>query len=351
MSIRLEHMSYYSKAGHFTLLAAAIAHALLIPLFYLLDLYTLSGVNVLSVILYLYCFRGYPDALAKRDFSVIGGLVYLEFIAHAFLTCYFIGLESGFQYYIYILATVSFFGLRVPIALNYYRVLFLLCIGVFLEIWMSQTLPQVSLDKNVLLLMRSINLSIFILLAGTISILFGKASVGYQDALRELTMVDELTGLNNRHSLSYIARKEISRSKRSGDPLSLLIIDIDHFKKINDTNGYLCGDQVLCHVADIVSSISRQEDTVGRWGGDEFMVIMPNTGVTALENSAARMRAKLESASLECKGKKVAVTATIGGSNLSMTDSFLALISRADDALLKGKASGRNRYVFAGLDD
>ena len=347
MSLRLKHIGYYTRVGHYALLAAAIVHALFIPTFYLLDLYVLSGVNVLSVTLYLYCFHIFPEALAKKDYSVIGGLVYLELITHAFLACYFIGLDGGFQYYIYLLATFSFFGLRAPIALNYYRVFFLVFVCVVLEIWMSQLTPQVSLNENVLLILRSINLSIFLVVAGTVSILYGKASVAYQDALRELAMVDELTGLNNRRNLSFTARKEISRSKRSGDSLSLIVMDIDNFKEINDTYGHLCGDHILTGISEILSSISRQEDTVGRWGGDEFMVLMPNTSITDLDTLAERIRAKIEQTSFACKGIKIAVTVTIGGSNLTMTDSFLALISRADDALYRGKAGGRNRYVFS----
>jgi predicted signal transduction protein with EAL and GGDEF domain len=268
MSVHLEHIRYYSKVGYYALLAAAVVHALFIPAFYLLGLYTLSGINVFSVILYLYCFHIFPEALANKDFRVVGGLVYLELIVHAFLACYFIGPDGGFQYYIYLLVAFSFFGLRAPIAFNYYRVLILVFAAVLLEVWMSQTVPQVSIDESYLLAMRGVNLSIFLLVAGTISTLYGKASVAYQDALRELAMVDELTGLNNRRNLSFTARKEISRSKRSGDSLSLIVMDIDNFKEINDTYGHLCGDIILIDISEIISSISRQEDTVGRWGGD-----------------------------------------------------------------------------------
>jgi diguanylate cyclase (GGDEF)-like protein len=351
MSIHLEHIRYYSKVGHYALLVAAVVHALYIPTFYLLGLNTLSAVNILSVIIYLYCFHRFPEALATRDFSVIGGLVYLEVIAHAFLACYFIGPDGGFQYYIYILATFSFFGLRIPMVLNYYRVMFLVFVSVLLEVWMSQTAPQVPIDENYLLVLRSVNLSIFLLVAGTISTLYGKASVAYQDALRELAMVDELTGLNNRRSLSFAARKEISRSQRSGDALSLMVMDIDNFKEINDTYGHLCGDQILINISEIISSISRQEDTVGRWGGDEFVVLMPNTSINDLKILAERLRSQIEQKTFSCKGIKIVVTVTIGGSNLSMSDSFLELVSRADDALYKGKAAGQNCYVFAGVED
>jgi diguanylate cyclase (GGDEF)-like protein len=351
MSVHLDHISYYSRVGYYALLAAAVVHALFIPMFFLLGLYTLAGFNVLSVAIYIYCFYLVPEALARKDYTFIGGLVYLELIAHAFLACYFIGLDSGFQYYIYILATVSFFGLRVPIAVNYYRVLFLVFVCVLLEIWMSQTPPQVALDQTYLLAMKSINLSIFIIVAGTVSVLYGKASVSYQDALVDLAMVDELTGLNNRRNLSYTAYKEISRSKRSGDPLSLLLIDVDHYKEVNDRHGHLCGDQIMIDISKILSSICRQEDTVGRWGGDEFMILMPSTSIKDLETLAERIRAIIEQKTFVCKSKELAVTVTLGGSNLTMTDSFLTLISRADDALYRGKSSGRNQYVFGISDD
>jgi diguanylate cyclase (GGDEF)-like protein len=123
-------------------------------------------------------------------------------------------------------------------------------------------------------------------------------------------------------------------------------LDIDHFKEINDAFGHLCGDQILVNISKIIASISRQEDTVGRWGGDEFMVLMPNASISDLETLAERLRSKIEHKAFVCKGKRVAVTVTIGGSNLAMTDSFMTLMSKADDALYKGKADGRNRCVI-----
>jgi diguanylate cyclase (GGDEF)-like protein len=107
----------------------------------------------------------------------------------------------------------------------------------------------------------------------------------------------------------------------------------------------------LINISEIISSISRQEDTVGRWGDDEFMVLMPNTSINDLKTLAERLRSQIEKKSFSCKGIKIVVTVTIGGSNLSMTDSFLGLVSRADDALYTGKSEGRNCYVFAGAND
>lgn len=162
---------------------------------------------------------------------------------------------------------------------------------------------------------------------------------------RYLSLTDALTGLYNRRHFNAELEREFMRSKRYGGDLCIAIIDIDFFKKINDTYGHLCGDYVLKEVAYLILENFRKTDMVFRYGGEEFVVIMTET---SLENSLIpleRLRKTIKNNNFIYKGKKITVTVSIGveTNKTETTDEFL---NNADKALYQAKQNGRNQTVL-----
>jgi len=158
---------------------------------------------------------------------------------------------------------------------------------------------------------------------------------------------DALTGVLNRMGFNEAMSRELARARRYQQPLSLAILDLDHFKRLNDEFGHPVGDQVLVRTAKLLSSCVRESDTVARWGGEEFAVIAPMTA----EEGAARLAEKLRSIMAATHlGPKDAVTASFGVAELRADDTVETLLERADAALYRAKQAGRNRVCLAGQE-
>ncbi len=160
--------------------------------------------------------------------------------------------------------------------------------------------------------------------------------------LTELALTDQLTGLYNRHSLYDMARKYISNATRHNTALSLLVIDLDHFKNINDTRGHSVGDMVLKSVAAVLQKSCRTEDIAARFGGEEFVMLLANCNIQNAIYIAERLRQSIESTEPE----GFVVTSSIGVSELISQDTgFDTLFDRADTAVYQAKENGRNQVV------
>jgi diguanylate cyclase (GGDEF)-like protein len=168
----------------------------------------------------------------------------------------------------------------------------------------------------------------------------------YHEEIYRMTIIDTLTGANNRRFLTDFVEREIARSVRHGRPLSLLLFDIDHFKRINDTHGHLTGDEVLKGVSRRLSARVRTEELLARYGGEEFVVVVPETDQRAALILAEEYRALVADEPFRCEGHVVEVTISIGVATLEGeeidTDAFL---KRADDKLYEAKRAGRNRVA------
>lgn len=180
-----------------------------------------------------------------------------------------------------------------------------------------------------------------------------------QDSLREtnrqlerLSTTDPLTGLANRRSFMTRLNSEVGHSQRTGVALSLIMVDLDHFKAVNDHYGHQGGDEVLRAVAAILAGQMRPYDLAARFGGEEFAVILPETGVAAALQVAERLRAQVASHSFAAPLAALQVTASLGVATLPSPafDTAEALIRSADDALYHAKHQGRNRVATLSPD-
>lgn len=165
-----------------------------------------------------------------------------------------------------------------------------------------------------------------------------------EEEIRLLTEVDRLTQLFNRLKLDSVIKYEIERTKRSLSPLSIILMDIDHFKLVNDNFGHIVGDEVLKEVAKIIKESIRKVDTAGRWGGEEFMIVLPDSDLDGGRILAEKIRTKIESNDFSKVGR---LTASFGVAEFKDGISEIEFVNRADNAMYQAKNQGRNKVCVS----
>lgn len=171
-------------------------------------------------------------------------------------------------------------------------------------------------------------------------------ALAYENAL-QAALKDPLTGINNRAAMDASLIREVDLARRHQTPLSLIALDLDHFKRINDTLGHDAGDQVLQRVVNTMLDTIRSSDMVFRFGGEEFTVLLTNTNKKGAMQLAQRIRKQIEINSIKLNEKKIFITASLGIACLSADDSEKSLFRKADKALYKAKSAGRNCVQFS----
>jgi diguanylate cyclase (GGDEF)-like protein len=171
----------------------------------------------------------------------------------------------------------------------------------------------------------------------------------YHEIIFRMTVTDGLTNLANRKQLDTLLNEEIPRARRHRRDLSVLMLDIDHFKSINDTYGHLSGDSVLRGLASILQKRLRPNDKLGRYGGEEFCAILPETNLGNAARIAEELRALVEAHAFIADQREVHVTISIGAACLSDELQADGLYKSADDMLYQAKRSGRNKVCYHGM--
>ncbi|HLT77372.1 MAG TPA: sensor domain-containing diguanylate cyclase [Ferrovibrio sp.] len=165
----------------------------------------------------------------------------------------------------------------------------------------------------------------------------------YQKRLETMATTDQLTGLASRHAYEVLMDQALRDSRRSGQPLALVILDIDNFKSVNDRFGHVAGDRVLCGVGNAMRACLRSSDIICRWGGDEFIVALRNCDLHNAERLAETMRQTIAGAAFPYEGTPITVTVSLGVAVLQGEESAQDLVIRADAAMYRAKQEGRNR--------
>ena len=167
------------------------------------------------------------------------------------------------------------------------------------------------------------------------------------DAARTLVAVDPLTGTLNRRGTEEAFLREAARSDRHGTPFCAALLDLDDFKRLNDTHGHQTGDAALCHVASVLRHALRPNDIVGRYGGEEFLVLLPETRMDAALAAMTRLKRELASAALVHRRARLSVTFSAGVAARARGETYASVVGRADKALYQAKYDGKNRAVAA----
>ncbi|MCU7923858.1 MAG: sensor domain-containing diguanylate cyclase [Candidatus Thiodiazotropha sp. (ex Dulcina madagascariensis)] len=192
-----------------------------------------------------------------------------------------------------------------------------------------------------------VNLLLSLLVTGGVLLLAYLTIGGYQRRLEQMAATDKLTGTANRQAFEILFEQTVRSAKRKEASLSVVMLDIDRFKQVNDTYGHLAGDLVLRTVANLIRRAIRESDTVCRWGGEEFLLLLPECDLDHARKLAERIRSAVEARSIATGLDRVTVTASLGVAQYGHDELPAELLSRADRALYEAKGQGRNRVTLS----
>jgi diguanylate cyclase (GGDEF)-like protein len=319
------------------------AHVVFGVIFLAFGVPVLALVNVGSVAIYAVILK----LLQQRRQGLASVLVWLEILGHAALASRFVGFESGFQYYAAVIMLLIFLGTPRRVSLQLLQAGILITIVIVADIVLHDVPPLVTLSHAKLDWLRRFNVVSFLSALGFLVLFYAQTVDQIQRHLHAMATTDTLTGLTNRRQLIEVAEYELSRSMRSAEPLAAIIVDVDRFKEVNDVHGHVSGDDVLAEIARRLMGSVRHQDTVSRWGGEEFLVLLPNTTLAAAAAIAERIRLAVSEKPIETAHALVSLTVTSGVSEWQQGERMETCIARADRALYRGKAAGRNRTELA----
>lgn len=313
-------------------------HLVLFVLFSSLQIFSLAVGNGLSIVVYVACLT----AIRTGRYRLAGMLMSVEIILHALLATWVLGWASNFYFYLYCVIPIIAFSFqssrRLRLSLN--LAILIVSVGGFalrkhmgIDSGVSPQLLEVFGIVNVLT-------AVGVLLHGTaLSVRFTRSM---QLNLFHTANRDSLTNL-------YTRRRVMLGVRQLADsvPSAIILLDIDHFKQINDRLGHEQGDLILQRVAEAINSNVRTTDVASRWGGEEFLVLMPDASQEAAQAVAERMLLRIREWVGQVDHGPLAVTATVAVSEIRPSESFESALRRADKALYRGKQQGRNQVVLA----
>lgn len=301
-----------------------------------------------------------PTTLAVRAiFVLIGALAYLPtpwnwppvwryghfYCSHAFaiIISEFL-LKDGLLYGLANITAIVF--LVSVLTLRIRTFLLILCIPSLLFFTLSAIrLPALAFASSAILYLLAVGLACIVML---VIRSFRQKAFLFERKLIDVARHDSLTGACNRGYLNELAEREIALAKRHGRPLAVAMLDIDHFKRVNDTYGHNIGDSVIKMLVTICQANLRVIDHFGRIGGEEFACVLPETGESDAMICAERLRASIEAITMETPQGRLRITVSIGVVILNSSHAdWSALLKDADGAMYRAKQSGRNRVVLA----
>lgn len=334
--------AYWAMVQRLVLTAAGIDVGY-IALFFWLGSIPLALVNLGSIALYLCSY-----ALIQRRKNAWGlTLIWLEVAAHTALGSLLLGWDSGFHYYLLLFVPAIVVANAGRYAAPFVVALLVYYLG--LQAICARVGPLDPLAGNGLQIVNWIHICIAFALSAALAGHYRRTILIAEGRLLKQATLDGLTGLFNRSHFQTQARHALAACERAREPVALVLCDVDHFKQVNDTHGHAVGDQVLQAVAQIMSRNLRSGDLLARWGGEEFLAMMPRTSPAAALEAAERIRQAVEAFTLELSEGQpgVRVTLSFGVSSVRGPDDLQAATARADQALYASKNGGRNRVTLA----
>lgn len=180
------------------------------------------------------------------------------------------------------------------------------------------------------------------LLASLLAFIFASRTRNQRDQLQALTVQDPLTGAGNRRAMNEALHQAGSSQRRQGDSYAVLLMDLDHFKQVNDNYGHQAGDEVLIDFVELIRRYSRKDDRLFRFGGEEFLLLLPNTDQPSLQAVASNLQEQINQ---HLHGPGGSVSMSSGGATLRRGEHWESLLERADQRLYQAKSAGRNRAI------
>ena len=302
----------------------------------------LAWLNVVSITMYAVAYW----LLGRRINGPAVVLIWIEVLGHAAIGTLLIGWDSGFHYYLlmFIPAIVVSAGTRL---VPYLLLVLLFVFYTGLHAISLHLGPLAPLNARALLVVHGFNVAVVFAMAAYTARFYYATVRRAEKRLAEQAATDPLTGLSNRRNLLTLAEQVQARAQRSHLPTALVIADIDHFKRINDQLGHDAGDQVLVHIGLLLSRTCRAQDIVARWGGEEFLILLPATNGEAALALAERIRQTVAAQPLVYAHASITPALSLGVAELEPGETLDSAIARADHALYRSKEEGRNRVTVA----
>lgn len=328
------------------LIIALSVHTIFLLLFVALNIPMLIIAQVTSIILYMLAIRFNRTSA----FQAIATLIWIDLLGHALISSEVLGWQNGFHLYLLLLIPVTFLYGSKP---QTRRILLTELVVVFyllLDYHLYDKPAMIELSPMLSMLIRYLNV---IVCFGCLSYQLHFYAACIRDSGHppiDKPDTDRLTGLQNREAILSKIDEIFSSSALNRQHMSLIIADIDYFKMINEQYGHNIGDAALIYVAQILHDSIRHNDRASRWGGGEFLLLLPGGPLKSAEQIAERIQAKLHQLPLHKNGQTITISMTFGIAELLPGEDFNQCLIRADMALRNGKANGRNRIELAATD-
>jgi diguanylate cyclase (GGDEF)-like protein len=317
-------------------LYAALIHVVYVLFFWAVGATLLVWVNLGSLLVFVAVRR----LLHMRRLRLAVTLFWLEVLPHVAFGTLTLGWESGYHYALLMFVPfVALTGSRRQVR-GFTGLLLLLLLA--LEVLQREFGPLAPIPEAYLLLLNWFNLAIFVVALSVLTTLYRRKIADAEQRLRTMATVDALTGLHNRHFFEQAWSLAAARQRRDTGKLCLLMVDLDHFKQLNDSHGHQAGDRMLVECGRIFRAAVRDIDTLARWGGEEFALLLPGATLAQARAVAERMRTGVEALVVVHQGAELRCTASFGLTEMLPADSMDQVIMRADQALYTSKVAGRN---------
>ncbi len=329
-------------------LIGLLIHLLFIPMFWFFGVTIMTLYNVVSITAFAIAY-----ILNRKTYHNLALIIAAtEISIHASLAVYSIGWHGGFFVYLLALVPLVFFnpvwGYGIKIGLStFFTVLY---IG--LKVYSNSHAPLIELSADYLTFSYYINSAFVFVLLAYLSYFYSLAANQAESALQQsydeiqiLAKTDPLTRLANRRGTIDAIDKEVSRFNRTNIEFAIILADIDNFKKFNDHFGHDCGDFVLITVANTIKHVLRDNDHIGRWGGEEFLILLPETRHDGAQYVAEKIRRTLSDKTLTFRNTESKISMTFGISIYNGCESVATCINNADKNLYKGKQRGKNCVI------
>ncbi|WP_293265269.1 diguanylate cyclase [Neptunomonas sp.] len=320
---------------------AGAVHLVLIPFFFSIGAVEMSAINVISVIAW-----GYSLLLNSRgEHANAIILICTEVWIHSVLAVIYLGLDVGFQHYLWAISALAILNTRLNfLYASLYSFSFILTFALLYQ-FCGDISYQYKFSEYVTVA-HFINIMIagipFIISLTVIRFI----SVTQEEIMNKQASLDSLTGLYNRRMATEVALKTMQQASRKGEPVSIALGDIDYFKRINDTFGHAEGDHVLREVALFFRSRLREADIISRWGGEEFLIVLPGVDGNSAYSKIDKLRQFFEKEVKVENDTNYAVQVSFGVVECTTGVTFEECLKRADDALYLSKENGRNKVTL-----
>ncbi|MFA9464189.1 MAG: GGDEF domain-containing protein [Velocimicrobium sp.] len=327
-------------------------HIILLVLFLKLKIDWMIAINIGSVLLYLINFK-----LIERDrYIIVFRLTYFEIVIHLVLATISLGVSSGFIMFGTVLPAYFYFTMRGILSgtddSNVENVfvyqLFATGAMVASTAWSLKYGSIYVITKQMQLIFHSMSIVLIMFVFSYVMGYFLRQVqyfefhlIAQKNKFIKMSKYDALTGLHNRHSIQdYLENIRLNKID-----FSVILCDIDDFKKINDTYGHVCGDQVLVYISNVLKSLIRENGIISRWGGEEILIVLPNYSLEQAKEIAEQLRFEIEQEIFSYEEEKISLTMTLGVLRASKNQTLTEIIKQVDLYLYKGKEAGKNCVI------